>query len=46
MGRDAGWLALHGGIAGAAHVILIPEVRIMDIHYYCFHKTEMELDPL
>lgn len=25
MGRDAGWLALHGGIAGGADVILIPE---------------------
>ncbi len=26
MGRDAGWIALHGGIAGAAHIILIPEI--------------------
>ena len=26
MGRDAGWLALCGGIAGGADVILIPEV--------------------
>ena len=26
MGRGAGWLALHGGIAGAADVILIPEI--------------------
>jgi len=26
MGRDAGWLALHGGISGSAHVILIPEI--------------------
>ncbi|MDD3777572.1 MAG: ATP-dependent 6-phosphofructokinase [Actinomycetota bacterium] len=26
MGRDAGWLALHGGLAGGADVILIPEV--------------------
>ncbi len=26
MGRDAGWLALNGGIAGGADVILIPEV--------------------
>jgi 6-phosphofructokinase 1 len=25
MGRDAGWVALHGGIAGGAHIILIPE---------------------
>lgn len=27
MGRHAGWIALHGGIAGGAHVILIPEIR-------------------
>ena len=27
MGRDAGWIALHAGIAGGAHIILIPEIR-------------------
>ena len=26
MGRDAGWIALHAGIAAGAHVILIPEI--------------------
>ncbi len=26
MGRDAGWIALHAGIAGGVHVILIPEI--------------------
>jgi phosphofructokinase-like protein len=26
MGRDAGWIALYGGLAGAADVILIPEI--------------------
>ena len=26
MGRYAGWIALHGGIAGGAHIILIPEI--------------------
>jgi phosphofructokinase-like protein len=26
MGRDAGWIALHAGLAGAAHAILIPEI--------------------
>ncbi|HVZ15825.1 MAG TPA: ATP-dependent 6-phosphofructokinase [Terriglobales bacterium] len=26
MGREAGWIALHGGIAGGAHVILVPEI--------------------
>lgn len=28
MGRHAGWLTLHAGIAGGAHVILIPEFPI------------------
>ena len=27
MGRHAGWIALHGGLAGGAHVILIPEIK-------------------
>lgn len=31
MGRNAGWLALEGGIAGSADVILIPEIPY-DIH--------------
>jgi 6-phosphofructokinase 1 len=26
MGRDCGWIALAGGVAGGAHVILIPEI--------------------
>lgn len=26
MGRDAGWIALHAGLAGGAHAILIPEL--------------------
>ena len=26
MGREAGWIALHAGVAGGAHAILIPEV--------------------
>ena len=26
MGRDAGWIALHSGVAGGADVILIPEI--------------------
>ena len=26
MGRDAGWIALQGGIAGGAEIILIPEI--------------------
>lgn len=33
MGRNAGWIALHAGIAGGADVILIPEIpfRIEDV---------------
>lgn len=26
MGRNAGWLALHAGMAGGADVILLPEI--------------------
>jgi len=26
MGRDAGWIALNAGIAGGAHMVLIPEI--------------------
>ncbi len=29
MGRDAGWIALHAGMAGGAHAILIPEIPYM-----------------
>ena len=28
MGRHAGWIALHSGIAAGAHVVLIPEVGV------------------
>jgi phosphofructokinase-like protein len=34
MGRHAGWIALHSGIAGGANVILIPE-RPFDIDEVC-----------
>lgn len=34
MGRDAGWIALESGIAGGAHVILIPEIPF-DIEKIC-----------
>ena len=27
MGRNAGWIALEAGIAGGAHIILIPEIE-------------------
>lgn len=34
MGRHAGWIAVHAGMAGGADIILIPEVPI-DIKYVC-----------
>jgi len=34
MGRHAGWLALHAGMAGGAHIILIPE-EPYDINDIC-----------
>ncbi len=34
MGRDAGWIALHAGVAGGADAILIPEIPF-DIEVVC-----------
>jgi 6-phosphofructokinase 1 len=36
MGRHAGWIALHAGMAGGANVILVPE-RPFDIDEVCRH---------
>jgi ATP-dependent phosphofructokinase / diphosphate-dependent phosphofructokinase len=43
MGRDAGWIALEAGIAGGAHVILIPEIpfSIQKICNYVSHRQEI-----
>ena len=38
MGRNAGWIAVHSGIAGGADVILIPE-RAIEIDKVCEHIT-------
>ncbi|MFJ7491465.1 6-phosphofructokinase [Streptomyces sp. NPDC097727] len=38
MGRHAGWIALHSGLAGGANVILIPEQRF-DIDQVCTWVT-------
>ncbi|MBM3995046.1 MAG: 6-phosphofructokinase [Planctomycetes bacterium] len=38
MGHNAGWLALHAGIAGGADVILIPEIPY-DLDSVCQHLT-------
>lgn len=34
MGRDAGWIAMASGIAGGAHVVLVPEKPI-DLDHVC-----------
>ncbi len=39
MGRHAGWIALHSGLAGGANVILIPE-RPFDIDEVCGYIRE------
>ncbi len=42
MGRHAGWIALHSGLAGGANVILIPE-RPFDIDHVCrYVETRFE----
>ncbi|HXH02680.1 MAG TPA: ATP-dependent 6-phosphofructokinase [Candidatus Competibacteraceae bacterium] len=41
MGRYAGWIALHAGIAGDAHVILLPEIPF-DLEAVC--RTILERD--
>jgi len=41
MGRDCGWIALEAGIAGGAHVILIPEIPFTFEHV-CRYIAERE----
>lgn len=41
MGRDAGWIALEAGIAGGAHIILIPEIPFT-IEKICEHLALRE----
>ena len=41
MGRDCGWIALEAGIAGGAHVILIPEIPF-SIDRVCRHIAKRE----
>jgi len=41
MGRDAGWIALEAGIAGGAHVILIPEIPF-SLQRICDYVKERE----
>jgi 6-phosphofructokinase 1 len=41
MGRHTGWLALHGGVAGGADIILLPEIPF-DADLLCRHVKETE----
>jgi len=41
IGRDAGWIALEAGIAGGAHVILIPEIPF-NLQRICEYVKERE----
>ncbi len=41
MGRDAGWIAIEAGIAGGAHIILIPEIPF-SIQKICEHLEMRE----
>jgi len=41
MGRDCGWIALEAGIAGGAHIILIPEIPFT-IEHVCRYIGERE----
>jgi ATP-dependent phosphofructokinase / diphosphate-dependent phosphofructokinase len=44
MGRHAGWIALHSGMAGGANAILIPEIRF-DIDQVCrWVESRFQLD--
>jgi len=48
MGRNAGWIALHAGLAGGANVILIPE-RPFDIERVCGyvqHRFQTRFAPI
>lgn len=43
MGRNAGWIALHAGLAGGVHAILIPEVpfKYNNIVNFLKHRKEI-----
>src|SRR5262249_55737575 len=48
MGRHAGWIALHAGLAGGANVILIPEVPfdIKKVCSYIEHRFRTNYAPI
>ena len=48
MGRHAGWIALHSGLAGGANIILIPE-QPFDIEHVCElveHRFQTQYSPI
>jgi len=48
MGRHAGWIALHAGLAGGANVILIPErpFDIVKVCDYVEHRFQTRYSPI
>jgi phosphofructokinase-like protein len=48
MGRHAGWIALHAGMAGGANVILIPEnpFDVDGVVAHCMHRFESGYSPI
>jgi ATP-dependent phosphofructokinase / diphosphate-dependent phosphofructokinase len=48
MGRHAGWIALHAGMAGGANVILIPEIPfdIDEVCAYIEHRFQSSYAPI
>ncbi len=48
MGRHAGWIALHAGMAGGANVILIPEIPfdIAQVCEYVEHRFQSHYAPI
>ncbi|MGY1711602.1 6-phosphofructokinase [Geodermatophilus sp. SYSU D00758] len=48
MGRHAGWIALHAGMAGGANVVLIPEqpFDVDAVVTHCQHRFESGFSPI
>ncbi len=48
MGRHAGWIAFHAGIAGGANVILIPEIEfdLENVCDYIVRRFESQYSPI
>jgi phosphofructokinase-like protein len=48
MGRHAGWIALHSGLAGGANIVLIPEkpFDIQSVCEYVEHRFQTQYSPI